>query len=136
MWAMYGMGVQHYIYMWKIGVVRGEKRYWGYAYMVFFGIWTFIKFALDLINVCGGDLGRFDGIVALAYIADFMFDFSLVGCPPFIYLLFIDELDVVRLSVTVTEGMVEHTSAKSNSLSAHDEDMLTTQIEAGAEKES
>jgi len=102
MWAMFCMGIQHYVYMLKIGLMEGSDKYWwGIAYLVFFGIWTLIKFSLDLINIStGGDLAQFEGFVVLAYVSDFLFDFSLVGLPPLIYLLFVDELDLVRLTFT------------------------------------
>jgi len=99
MWAMFVMGIQHYVYMLKIGLMSPEadKYWWGIAYLVFFGIWTLIKFSMDIINVYGdGDLGRWTGFVVLAYVTDFLFNFCLVGLPPMIYLLFIDHLDVVR----------------------------------------
>jgi len=101
MWAMYIMGLQHYVYMWAIGLIDKKHKILGRTYMVFFGIWTLIKFALDLINVAGGNLGQYTEMVVLAYIADFMFDFSLVGLPPLIYLLFVEDMDLVRLSFNV-----------------------------------
>merc|ERR1712224_310478 len=66
---------------------------------------------LDLINVDGGNLARYEGIVVLAYVSDFLFDFSLVGFPPLIYLLFVKDLDVVRLSFKAATLVIEEEEA-------------------------
>ena len=104
-WAMWLMGIQHYLYFLKMDIIRRDsKNYWcGIVYLIAMGITVVIKFSMDLANLGGAKLwepqDQYGWVKDLASINDAAFMFTVTICPFFIYLIFVDNLDHVRFAI-------------------------------------
>ena len=107
--AIWFLGFSHYLYFLKTDVISKGSKYYslGIAYLIAMGITIIIKLSLDVPNLFKAYIFKQPGLgwtATLGQVNDGFFMLWVTVCPVFIYLLFVDKLDHIKVKFKLVSG--------------------------------